>query len=86
MFPDKVYYCPCLKIDVMMCLVNRDYSLNDIINRLKKSKVNKLFYCVKCGDAKQHVVFSCVDHMKLKTFLVGDEHLSDIIKTIVSSV
>ena len=26
MFPDNVYYCQCLKIDVMMCLVNGDYS------------------------------------------------------------
>ena len=36
MFPDKVYYCPCLKIDVMMCLVNGDYSLNDIIRKAKR--------------------------------------------------
>ena len=77
MYPDKVYYCPCLKIDVMMCLVNGDYSLNDIINRLLKSKANKLFYCTKCGDNKQNVIFSCVNHMKLKTFLVGDGHLTE---------
>ena len=44
MFPDKVYYCPCLKIDVMMCLVNGNYLLNDIISELKKSKVKKLLY------------------------------------------
>ena len=77
MYPDKVYYCPCLKIDVMMCLVNGDYSLNDIISQLKKSKVKRLFYCTKCGNDKKSVIFSCVGHMRLKTFLVGDEHLTE---------
>ena len=77
MFPNKVYYCPCLKIDVMMCLVNGDYSLKDITTRLLKSKAKKLFYCTRCGDDRQNVIFSCTDHMKLKTFLVGDGHLSD---------
>ena len=77
MYPNKVYYCPCLKIDVMMCLINGDYSLMDIISKLKNSKVKKLFYCTKCGDQKRNVIFSCVDHMKLKTFLVGDEHLTE---------
>ena len=77
MYPNKVYYCPCLKVDVMMCLINGDYLLKDIITNLKKSKVKKLFYCTKCGDKKQNVIFSCVDHMKLKTFLVGDEHLTE---------
>ena len=77
MYPNKVYYCPCLKTDVMMCLVNGDYSLNDIICKLKNLKVKKMFYCTKCGDQKKHVIFSCVNHMKLKTFLVGDEHLTE---------
>lgn len=78
MFPDKVYYCPCLKVVIMTCLVNGNYLLNDIINEIKKkSKVNKLFYCTKCGCNKQNVIFSCVDHMKLKTFLVGDDHLTE---------
>ena len=50
MFPDKVYYCSCLKVVIMTCLVNGNYLLNDIINEIKeKSKVNKLFYCTKCG-------------------------------------
>ena len=77
MYPKKVYYCPCLKTDVMMCLVNGDYSLMDIIAKLTKSKVKKMFYCTRCGDQKKHVIFSCVGHMKLKTFLVGDEHLTE---------
>ena len=77
MYPNKVYYCPCLKIDVMMCLVNGDYSLKDITTRLLQSKAKKLFYCTRCGDDRQNVIFSCTDHMKLKTFLVGDGHLSD---------
>ena len=77
MYPKKVFYCPCVKIDVMMCLVNGDYSLIDIISKLKNSKVKKLFYCVKCGSQKQNVIFSCIGHMKLKTYLVGDEHLTE---------
>ena len=77
MFPNKVYYCPCIKIDVMLCLVNGDYSLNDITNKIKKCSVNRLFYCCKCGNDNCDVIFSCVQHMRLKTFLVGDEHLSD---------
>ena len=84
MFPNKVYYCPCVKIDIMMCLVNGDYCLKDIISKLKKCKVNKLFYCTKCGDDKRSVIFSCVDHMKLKTFLVGEseDHLNNCKKCI----
>ena len=77
MFPEKVYFCSCIKIDVMKCLVNGDYSLKDIINKLKKSSVKKLFYCTKCGENKQNVIFSCVQHMRLKTYLVGDDHLTD---------
>ena len=77
MFPDKVYYCPCLKIDVMMCLVNGDYCLKDIIRKLKKCQAKRVFFCTKCGNDKHDVIFSCVDHMRLKTFLVGDGHLSD---------
>ena len=77
MFPDKVYYCRCVKIHVMMCLVNGDYSLKDIISKLKKCPVNRVFYCVKCGDDKRDVIFSCVKHMRLKTFIIGNEHLSD---------
>ena len=76
MYPDKVYYCPCVKIDVMLCLVNGDYSLQDIISKLKKCSVNRVFYCCKCGNDKRDVIFSCVDHMQLKTFLAGDNHIS----------
>ena len=77
MYPNKVYYCPCIKIDVMLCLVNGDYSLKDITQKIKKSSVNRLFYCCKCGNDNRNVIFSCVNHMRLNTFLIGDEHLSD---------
>ena len=78
MYPQKVYYCPCLKINVMMCLVDGCYSLNDIIYKIKNnSKVKKLFYCTRCGDQKKHAIFFCVGHMKLRTFLVGDNNLTD---------
>ena len=77
MYPDKVYYCQCLSLDVKLCLVKGDYSLKDIIRKLRQSKVNRLFYCCKCGDGKQDIIFSCVDHMRLKAFFVeqDDEHL-----------
>ena len=73
MFPNKVYYCPCLKVDVMMCLVNGDYCLKDIIRKLKKCQAKRVFFCTKCGNDKRNVIFSCVDHMRLKTFLVGEK-------------
>lgn len=74
MFPDRVYYCDCIKIDVQMCLVNGDYSLKDIIKKLRKCKVNKVFFCVKCGEDKRYVIFSCRSHMKLRTFLTGNDY------------
>ena len=78
MYPNKVYYCRCLKIDVMMCLVDGCYSLNDIINKIKNhSKINRLFYCARCGDDKKNVIFSCVSHIRLRSFLCGDNHLTD---------
>ena len=78
MYPNKVYYCPCLKIDVMMCLVDGCYSLNDIIHKIKNhSKINRLFYCTRCGDHKKDVIFSCVSHIRLRTFLCGDNQLTD---------
>ena len=68
MYPDKVYHCQCVSLDVKLCLVNGDYSLKDIITKLRESKVNRLFYCCKCGDEKKNVIFSCLDHMQLKVF------------------
>ena len=68
MYPNKVYHCQCVSLDVKLCLVNGDYSLKDICTKLRQSKVNRLFYCCKCGDSKQNVIFSCFDHMQLTIF------------------
>ena len=68
MYPDKVYHCQCVSLDVKLCLVNGDYSLKDICTKLKQSKVNRLFYCCKCGDGKRDVIFSCLNHMQLTIF------------------
>ena len=70
MYPDKVYHCSCVSLDVKLCLVNGDYSLKDIITKLRKSKVNRLFYCCKCGDGKRDVIFSCENHMRMTVFSV----------------
>ena len=79
MYPDKVYHCQCVSLDVKLCLVNGDYSLKDIIKKLRKCTVNRLFYCCKCGDDKRNVIFSCVNHMQMTVFSVqhddGYEHL-----------
>ena len=68
MYPNKVYHCQCVSLDVKLCLVNGDYSLKDIITKLRQSKVNRLFYCCKCGDDKQDIIFSCENHMRLTVF------------------
>ena len=86
MYPDKVYYCQCLKVVIMMCLVNGDYCLKDICSKIKKSKVNRLFFCTKCGDQKRSVIFSCKDHMRLRTFWLEMDIYQTITETIVKSV
>ena len=68
MYPNKVYHCQCVSLDVKLCLVNGDYSLKNICTKLRQSKVNRLFYCCKCGDVKQDVIFSCLDHMQLTVY------------------
>ena len=70
MFPNKVYHCPCVSLEIKLCLVNGNYSLKDICKYLNKNIDNRKIYCSKCGDDLQDVVFSCVEHMHLVIFSV----------------
>ena len=64
-FPKKVYHCLCASFDIKLCLVNGDYCLKDICNKLNQTNGEKL-YCVCCGD--EDVIFSCRKHMAMVVF------------------
>ena len=65
MYPNKVYHCPCVSLEIKLCLVNGEYSLKDICKKLNQTIDDKKIYCCKCGDNRQNVIFSCVNHMQL---------------------
>ena len=77
MFPNKVYYCPCVSLEIKLCLVNGHYSLKDICKKLNQ-KVDdqevddRKIYCSKCGDDLQDVIFSCAEHMNLVIFSIKE--------------
>ena len=73
MFPNKVYHCPCVNLEIKLCLVNGQYSLKDICKKLNQTIDDKKIYCSKCGDDLQNVVFSCVNHMQLVIFSVKQD-------------
>ena len=64
-FPKKVYHCPCASFNIKLCLVNGDYCLKNICNKLNQHVGDKL-YCARCGD--QDVIFSCRKHMAMVVF------------------
>ena len=66
-FPEQVYHCSCLSFNIKLCLVNGNYSFIDICNELNRTRGDKIF-CSKCGDNKQHVIFSCIKHMAMVVF------------------
>ena len=66
MYPHKVYHCPCVSLDIKLCLVNGQYSLKDICKKLNQSKDHKRIYCCKCGDGC--VIFSCINHIRVRIF------------------
>ena len=68
MFPNKVYHCPCVNLEIKLCLVNGHYSLKDICKKLNEKKGDRKIYCSKCGDDLQDVIFSCTEHMNLVIF------------------
>ena len=67
MYPEKVYHCSCMSLDIKLCLVNRLYSLKDICKKLNQTNGDKI-YCSKCGDKNQYVIFSCLKHMAMVVF------------------
>ena len=69
MYPNKVYHCPCVSFEIKLCLVNGNYSLKDICEKLNQTENGKL-YCCKCGDGLQDIIFSCINHMQLVVFSV----------------
>ena len=66
-FPGKVYFCDCLQETINNC--SKSSSLQDICNEINDTD-GKMIYCVKCGDGKQDVVFSCGNHLIMGTFAV----------------
>ena len=78
MFPKKVYHCPCVSLQIKLCLVNGDYSLKDICKKLNQVEVekddNQKIYCSKCGDNMEDVIFSCTKHMSLVIFRVNNNY------------
>ena len=67
-FPKAVYFCDCLQENIDNCL--KPCSLQDICNEINKSD-DTLIYCVRCGDEKQDIVFSCCNHMVMGTYTVA---------------
>ena len=63
MYPNKVYHCLCVSLEIKLCLVNGQYSLKDFCKRLNQSKDHRKLYCCKCGDGC--VIFSCLNHIPL---------------------
>ena len=66
-FPKKVYHCSCVSLNIKLCLVNGDYSFEDIYNKLNQVDCDKL-YCTICGDQNEDVIFSCIKHMAMVVY------------------
>ena len=65
MFPKRVYHCPCVALEIRLCLINGNYSLKDIVSNLNEKVNSHKIYCSKCGN--NEVIFSCRKHMTLKS-------------------
>ena len=77
-FPQKVYRCDCLARVIASCLANEIYSLMDICLKVNQT-IRKKIYCVKCGENKENVIFSCTDHMPIVIFAVETSQSTGII-------
>ena len=73
MYPNKVYHCPCVSLEIKLCLVNGHYSLKNICKKLNQSKYERQLYSCKCGDGKKDIIFSCINHMELVIFSVKED-------------
>ena len=67
-FPRSVYFCGCLQTNIDNCL--KPCSLQDICNEISQSDSDTMIYCVKCGEEKLDVVFSCYEHLTMDFFTV----------------
>ena len=65
-FPRGVYFCECLQTNIDNCL--KPCSLQDICDKINETDSNTIIYCVKCGDEKLDVVFSCYEHLTMDFF------------------
>ena len=65
MFPKNVYHCPCVNLQIKLCLVNGQYSLTDICEKVRKEIVGDNIYYCKCGNESEHAIFSCKKHMRM---------------------
>ena len=66
-FPRTVYFCDCLQEIIDNC--SKSSCLQEICEEINKID-GKMIYCVRCGDEKQDVVFSCGNHLIMGTFAV----------------
>ena len=76
-FPEVVYYCDCLQ-EIINEKCEKPSSLQDICNKIDNVD-GETIYCVKCGDDKKDVVFSCVKHLTVETFAV-EIHQNNLVK------
>ena len=68
-FPETVYFCDCLQMVIEKC--KKPCSLQDLCNQINDDDNDgEIFYCVKCGDEKKDVIFSCLNHLTMGTFLI----------------
>ena len=68
-YPKTVYFCNCLKMVMEKC--KKGCSLQDLCNEINNNNTgDSTIYCSKCGDGKQHVIFSCSNHLAMGTFVI----------------
>ena len=65
MYPIRVFHCSCVAFEIRLCLINGQYSLNDIVSKLNEIVNGSKIYSIKCGN--KEVVFSCRNHMQFTT-------------------
>ena len=72
-FPKMVYFCNCLQETINNC--SKSFCLQDICDEINMTD-GKMIYCVRCGDEKQDVVFSCGNHLTMGTFAVNGNNVT----------
>ena len=67
-YPETVYFCDCLTLVIEKC--KKGFSLQDLCDEINNDDTCNTFYCSKCGDGKQNVVFSCGNHIAMGTYTI----------------